>query len=163
QLLGGSHNFKAGIEANVSPYEQDRILPSDLVQLLRNGAPYRVDLYNTPLTFAASTSRQIGFVQDGWSVRDRLTLNLGVRFEASVGWLPEQSGGGGQWFPVTDYPQRDVIHWFVAVPRLGIVWDVNGDKRTSVKATYDRYYNAIDTTMALRANNNTASFQEYDW
>src|SRR5262249_53430894 len=69
----------------------------------------------------------------------------------------------GQWFPQTTYPERDVIHWFAAAPRLGIVWDVTGDKRTSLKASYDRYYNAIDTTMALRANNNTASFQEYDW
>jgi hypothetical protein len=43
------------------------------------------------------------------------------------------------------------------------VWDLKGDKRTSLKMSYNRYYNAIDTTMSLRANNNTASFQEYDW
>ena len=160
---GGSHNFKFGAEANRSPYEQDRILPGDFVHVLRNGLPYRVDLYNTPLEFAANTNRFIAFAQDGWTLRDRVTLNLGVRFEKSVGWLPTQTGGGGQWFPETTYPERDVIHWFVVAPRLGVVWDVTGDKRISLKASYNRYYNAIDTTMALRANNNTASFQEYDW
>jgi hypothetical protein len=163
ELFGGSHNVKVGFEANASPYEQDRILPGDLVQLLRFAQPYRVDLYNTPLTYAANTNRVIAFVQDGWTVHERVTLNLGVRLEKSVGGLPAQSGGGGQWFPVTNYPQRDLIHWFVAAPRLGLVWDVRGDRRTSLKMSYDRYYNAIDTTMALRANNNTASFQEYDW
>src|SRR5262249_4709476 len=61
---GGSHSLKVGFEANRSPYEQDRILPGDLVQVLRNGAPYRVDLYNTPLTFAANTNRIIAFAQD---------------------------------------------------------------------------------------------------
>ena len=162
-LLGGSHNFKAGIEGNISPYEQDRILPGDMIQLLQNGVPYRVDLYNTPLTFTARTSRLIGFVQDGWTMGERVTANLGLRLEKSVGSIPAESGGGGAWFPQVNYPERDVIHWFAVTPRLGVVWDVSGDKRTSVKVSYDRYHNAIDTTMALRANNNTASFQEYDW
>ena len=96
--LGGSHNLKAGIEGNISPYEQDRILPGDMIQLLQNGAPYRVDLYNTPLTFTARTSRLIGFLQDGWTIGDRVTANLGVRFEKSVGSIPAESGGGGAWF-----------------------------------------------------------------
>ena len=115
------------------------------------------------LTFTARTSRLIGFVQDGWTMGERVTANLGLRLEKSVGSIPAESGGGGAWFPQVNYPERDVIHWFAVTPRLGVVWDVSGDKRTSVKVSYDRYHNAIDTTMALRANNNTASFQEYDW
>jgi hypothetical protein len=75
-----------------------------------------------------------------------LTLNLGVRFEAIEGWYPEGSNGGVN-FPKVDYPeQRDVVNFTNVAPRLGMTYDLRGDRRTVLKATYGRYYNQIYTS-----------------
>jgi outer membrane receptor protein involved in Fe transport len=130
----GSHNIKAGFETEFAPLWRQFDLIDDTFHLLRNGQPYRVRLYNTPLLQGRHVSRQAAYVQDEWTLKERFTLNLGGRFEWSEGFTPEQEGGGGRWVPVTHFPeQRNLVNWFEAAPRLGLVWDVQGNQRTSFK------------------------------
>jgi outer membrane receptor protein involved in Fe transport len=162
--LGGTHNFKAGFESLFSPFSWIQGIPGDTTYQLRNGQPYRITLLNTPVTQGTNVTRYAGFIQDEWTLKDRLTLTLGVRFESTEGWQPEQTGGGGQWFPVTVFPEeRDQIKWFNTAPRLGLVWDLQGDRRNSLKLTYGRYYAALFNTNVLAANRNLASGRTYDW
>src|SRR5262249_14498783 len=68
------------------------------------------------------------------------------------------------WFPVTSFSeQRDQISLFTTAARLGAVLDVTGDRRTSIKATYGRYYVGLRNGIVSSTNRNGASFQEWDW
>jgi len=163
QLLGGSHDLRVGGEQEVSPLSVEYTHPTGAVQLLWSDAPYRVRLYNTPAATLGAITRWVAYAQDKWTI-NRFTINAGVRFESSEGWLPEQGGGGNPWFPVTTFPEkRDVIKWFTAVPRLGVVWDVRGNARTSLRASYGRYANALFNQHVAYTNPNGSGYLEYDW
>ena len=71
------------------------------------------------------------FVQDRLSYQ-RFTVNLGLRWSYYDGKIPEQTGGGGRWFPVTTYPEIDPgYNWNTLAPRTGIVWKITAMARTS--------------------------------
>jgi hypothetical protein len=162
-LLGGSHNFKAGVYLENSPFLDLMSFPNgeDFVQLLRGGQPYRIRLYRTPVTTSQNITRRVAFVQDQWTL-SRLTLNLGVRFEGTEGWDGEQSLGGGRWFPRTEFvEQRDLINTFTVAPRLGLVWSLDDQKRTALKASSGRYYDSILVTNVPNAV--AGGTAEYDW
>ena len=61
-------------------------------------------LYNTPLTQETQMRNFAAFVQDRASY-ERVTLNLGLRWSYFDGTIPEQSNGGGKWFPRDDLPR----------------------------------------------------------
>ena len=79
-----------------------------------------------------SIDRYAFFVQDQWTIGDRLTLNLGVRYTNSEGWVPEQVRGGGRWYPRVTFPEtRDVINFGNLSPRLGVAYAMGEEARTS--------------------------------
>jgi outer membrane receptor protein involved in Fe transport len=77
------------------------------------------------------------FVQDSWSILDRITLNLGLRFDTQTLW------GAGDRVALT-FPQQ----WS---PRVGLVWDVTQQGRSKVYASYARYYENVPLDLADRA------------
>ena len=66
---------------------------------------------------------------DSWRLKDRLTLNLGVRFDRYRLFLPAQEHPAGsptaQQFAAVD----NLSDWNVVVPRLGAVYDLTGTGR----------------------------------
>jgi hypothetical protein len=95
------------------------------------------------------------FVQDDWKITPRLTLNAGLRWEATLGgyfpnpdkqsvsryWLPEFYGAGraeGIYFPEGDADcgcKNDLNNF---APRLGVAWKVN--EKTVVRAGAGVYF-----------------------
>jgi outer membrane receptor for ferrienterochelin and colicin len=74
-----------------------------------------------------------GFVNDNWRLSDRLTANVGIRFDKNHG--ADQSG---------NVVAKDSA-WS---PRLGIVWDPNGQGAWNVTATVAKYVAAISNPVA---------------
>ena len=162
---GGSHNLKVGVDYAYVPFAWTRTLPGDMVHRLNAGRAHRIRLYNTPLGFLGlNVTRYAGYVQDEWTLNDRVTLNLGVRLESNEGWAPEQHGGGGRWFPRVDFAEvRDQMKWFNAAPRLGLIWDATGDQMTSVKLSFSRYHVAALSQHVFNGVRNGTSYQEFEW
>ena len=101
--------------------------------------------------------------QDAWTLSNRLTLNLGLRWEpyfgqvlrngAQVGWSHDNFTKGiistqfknappGLLFPGDPgYNNKGMeTRWWNMSPRLGLAWDVSGDGRTAIRSSYAMNY-----------------------
>jgi hypothetical protein len=79
------------------------------------------------------------YLQDQWTIR-RLTLNLGIRFDALNESLEEQNLAAGQFVPARHVAAiKNVPNWRDVSPRFGVAWDVFGTGKTAVKASASRY------------------------
>jgi hypothetical protein len=105
---------------------------------------FRADLPG--LTTPRSLHQQLfaGYVQDDWRIRPNLTLNLGVRYEASS--VPTESDGKISTLLSLTSPvnhlgsplfQNPTLSNFE--PRVGLAWNPNGGERTVVHAGFGMY------------------------
>ena len=78
------------------------------------------------------------FLQDSWSI-NRLTLNLGARWDRYVGTLPEQSAPTNRFIAARSVPETEVLNQNIGVWRAGAAYDLTGNGRTALKASYSRY------------------------
>ena len=96
-------------------------------------------IYNTPAA-GENVENRVGFFgQDSWTIANRLTLNLGVRFDVNRGYLGAISNPAGTWVPARSIPKTDVINQKIGVWRAGMVYDPVGDGKSAFKASYSRY------------------------
>jgi Carboxypeptidase regulatory-like domain/TonB dependent receptor len=154
----GHHVFKAGVDMNFSQYESrsgytgrvaygvfsgPRILAATgqpVVWFDRFRLGYLSGL-DQPVTVAfAQVKGQStvigGFVQDSWSILDKITVNLGIRYDTLA-----LRGDDG----VTRMALNDQIS-----PRVGFVYDPTQQGRSKLYANYGRYFEQIPLEIANR-------------
>jgi outer membrane receptor protein involved in Fe transport len=129
EFIAGSHDFKFGVEFERSPLANRRGFPGGRFYYDLDGEPYIMAMYDG---YAAepTTQRISAFVQDSWTIGDRLTINAGVRTNHVRGNLPDPLGAVYK-------PKLGIA------PRLGLTFDVFGDHSTALKAHYGKYYHGI--------------------
>ncbi|HEV3059478.1 MAG TPA: TonB-dependent receptor [Vicinamibacterales bacterium] len=170
--LGASHQLKTGFE-NWYGWGQDyyNIFQDTRLRYTSsldgsNLKPLEIFEYNTPLTQKSRMRNFAAFVQDR-ATYQRVTLNLGLRYSYFDGNIPAQTGGGGNWFPVTNYPQIDPGYkWSTFAPRTGVVFKLTEDGKNVAKASYSRYYESMYTTEFSSINPNsiqTGGVATYAW
>lgn len=127
-------------------------------------------LLGLPSQFRRTTTNQAqdgigwlysGYAQDEWRASSRLTVNAGVRYEVSLPFVDKNNalnafhpGVQSQVFP--DAPVGLVYPGDPGVPRgtyktdknnfaprLGAVWDPNGDGRTTIRGAWGIFYDAL--------------------
>lgn len=79
------------------------------------------------------------YFQDGWQPTERLSLNLGVRFEKEL--VPSFNAGdvlAGQAIPSIEFGWGKKI-----APRLGGAYDLFGDGKTKIFASYGFFYDRL--------------------
>jgi hypothetical protein len=118
------------------------------------------------------------YVQDSWKVNARLTLNGGLRWEPYLpmehpfGWVTHfdqtefvagkkstiyKNAPAGLTFPGDPgYPGKSTTfaHKAQFAPRLGLVFDPNGDGKMTVRASYGIFYDAPHLFFNTRFANN---------
>ncbi len=170
-FLGASHQLKTGFE-NWWGWGSDgfNIYNDTRLQYRNNAAgvpqPAQILAYNTPLTQKTRMKNFAAFMQDR-ATYSRVTLNLGLRWSYYDGELPEQTGGGGRWFPVATYPAvKTPYAWNTLAPRTGIIWKMTQDGRNVLKAAYSRYFETMYTQEFDAINQNiinTSGVATYQW
>ncbi len=118
-------------------------------RLQRAGRPLRrvferqrrcsVRQFNTPNLFKNEAASSACSCRTAWTVANRLTLNLGLRFDRYVGILPEQSNPAGQFAPARSIERSEPIKQNIGVWRTGAAYDLFGNGQTALKASYSRY------------------------
>ncbi|HEY6929762.1 MAG TPA: TonB-dependent receptor plug domain-containing protein, partial [Thermoanaerobaculia bacterium] len=100
---------------------------------------------------------------------DRLTVNLGVRWDKQYGNNNPSSIQGNPTFPQIlpsiDYPGQDKpFTWNDWQPRFGITYALGSNRNTVFKASYARYAEALGTNTTGQTNpTNVVSYAYYGW
>ena len=155
--LTGSHAFKTGLTYQWYTFRNKNETAIDQIHgarayTFRNQVPISVRIYATPFG-RASDSTTIGmYAQDQWTI-DRLTLNLGLRYDSFTAVAVAQRFAAGYFVGERNFPEvRDVPVWKNLNPRMGAAYDVFGTGRTAVKINWGRYVLGTSST----GNNNVA-------
>ena len=151
----GTHSIKLGTEWYRERLGVTRFQPGNQFYRDRDGLSEDVDIYNTPNRGTNDSKLFSLWATDSWTLNNRLTLNLGLRFDRyTLGW-PEQSINpeieGFPFEPVTTPATTTNILQGLS-PRLGLAWDVRGDGRTVAKAFWGRFYSNPSTGFVDDAN-----------
>ncbi|AUX43559.1 TonB-dependent receptor [Sorangium cellulosum] len=144
----GQHLVKAGIDIEVMRYAHSRGI-SGVVRYAEIGNGSTVtdlrygflsgpdDAVSLPSLDTTSKSITIGgFAQDSWSILDRVTLNVGLRYDAQ---LLYRHGG--------DLAMSLPSQWS---PRLGVIYDPTQAGRAKLFANFARFYQSVPLNMVDR-------------
>jgi hypothetical protein len=164
----GSHHFKVGGEVFRTTATEiwRRAYPGDVLHVLRNGASTAVYLFETPSRSESGLWTYSAYANDSWRVSNRLTLNLGLRFDRYRVFLPEQAHPVGRFNPTSQtFPAIDnLIDWNVLAPRIGVTRDLGGDGKTIAKLSYGQYWLGPGTDLGFNSNPNSNQWWErYTW
>jgi len=165
--LAGQHSWKAGVQFERQEENVDSSAQHPIV-FLNWGQPYEgpagtvMGTYGHYEIISGFTSkygslwdiyrdRWALYLQDSWTIKNRLTLNLGVRAESeyvpSFSNVPEYENV----VPV-DFKFKDKL-----APRIGAVYDVFGDSSLKVFGSYGVYYDVMKLYVA------EGSFGGFQW
>jgi outer membrane receptor protein involved in Fe transport len=103
------------------------------------------------------------YLKDTWQVGNRLTFNLGVRYDQYRVYYKDQDKPASQFAAAQSVDGRDVLKWKKVVPRVGVAYDPFGHGKTVVRATYGQY--GVDPTGAFALDYHPASLitTTYRW
>ena len=116
----GSHAFKVGMTLQEGPAVTDVYTNLDTGLIVRNGAPFQVTVRTTPYTARERLVADLGiYAQDTWTI-NRLTANLGVRWDYLNNKVEAQSASGGRWIGPRSFDElTNVPNYKDIAPRLG--------------------------------------------
>jgi outer membrane receptor protein involved in Fe transport len=146
----GHHVLKAGVDVEMTQYEMTKAFSGkEFYRQSANGnnfQDYRQYSFLTGpdehvlLPYLRTKTKSImagGFVQDSWSVMDKVTLNVGVRYDSQ--FMYDTYGNRGLNLP---------HQWS---PRAGVIYDPTQSGRAKLFANFGRFYQAVPLDMADRA------------
>ena len=157
--MGVGHDFKAGANFINEPHLFITFNSAKgIVQYTHNtndpNGPISTVALNDGNSEANMPMKQFGtYFEDDYRVRDRLTLNLGVRYDVMTGYQIDQSkdpnfvalqnaGASGQLAGIIgleDFGKTPREDYNNIQPRLGLVWDVRGNSRDVIRAGWGIY------------------------
>jgi len=139
--ITGAHSFKVGFGDIFGRTNQRDWDLNSLSYRFNNGVPNQITMRAFPIDYYVDVNHQFGaYAQDRWTI-DRLTLNVGLRYDWFKNSYPAQAIGPAPLAPTRDFrfPDTDGLSLHDLNPKLSAAYDVAGDGRTALKASYNRY------------------------
>jgi len=128
----------------------------------------RLYVWNYPVTPNIGIRYFDLYVADSWTIKRRLTLNLGIRYANDRGFEGESSrvsgtGPGAIVYPAQDYARQDMPTFNTLAPRLRASFDLTGDGRSVIKGGWGRYRAMRQSDDIHMIANNFLGQTVYDW
>ncbi|MGE3957146.1 MAG: carboxypeptidase regulatory-like domain-containing protein [Vicinamibacterales bacterium] len=159
----GTHNVKVGIQDNWGSYRNTRLANGDLRAQFNNGVPFQVTILNTPVDYMDKLKADFGiFAQDSWTLK-RLTVNYGARWELFAHGIPEETSPAGRFVGARTFGPIDMPTWKSIAPRAGIVYDLFGNQKTALKASFGKYMQAGTVGFSQSQNPLLLTTQNVAW
>jgi hypothetical protein len=205
-LLGGSHEIRAGAEIYYGVSDWFIWRENPIVWYFYNGSPWyyrerdgldgphprygdgRIVVQNLGGSDGKNRVKAdniclTAFIQDSFTIANRLTLNLGLRLDQWNGWVPGYDKGAGTplaeaigadtYLPSLGFNPfgamaapdtwNDVIDFTTLSPRLGLVYDLFGDGKTALKLSYSRYRQVIGNASWQAVSPYRQKWYNYYW
>lgn len=143
-FLGGSHDFKFGVQYNQGGGNYTNGY-NDYIYTYGGVPAYGY----TQLPFKQNGQmKNIGaFFDDTFRIGERVTLNLGLRYDHSKASLPSEAVLDAEGNPTSTIVQGidSLFTWNVVSPRVGFSWKLNPTGKSVLKGHYGRYYRGMVT------------------
>jgi carboxypeptidase family protein len=154
----GTHAFKTGVTIEEGVRNTlNRVTGNGVGYVFVNQVPTQINLSGGPW-FQEDNFIDLGiYGQDQWRI-DRLTLNLGLRFDYYYGWIPAQQVPATRFLPERTFAAvKGVPSYKDLNPRVGAAYDLFGTGRTALKLSLGRYLKKFGTTISDQNNPITTS------
>lgn len=153
--LLGKHVVKAGFDADLTGYDQFKAFSGSVfLRESTNGVTWQdfrrygyllgPDTEGSGVVVPQLSQRTYtrsdtvgGFLQDSWTIADRVTLNLGIRYDSQFMY-------GGRGDVALILPNQ-------ISPRLGVIVDPLANGRMKIFGSFARYYEQVPLNMMDRA------------
>ena len=161
----GTHALKTGLTMSWGTNSRTFSSNAQINTLVfNNGAPIAVAVSNGPTTAQQKVKKDLGiFVQDTWT-KDRLTLNLGARFDQFNAEVPAQSAAASTWIGARNFAAiEDVPDWSDWSIRAAGAYDLFGTGKTALKLNAGKYIANQASGYAATFNGMTYATQTRGW
>ena len=125
--------------------------------------PFQIQTANYPVNPVQRLNEGGFYVQDAWRPFSRLTLNIGLRYDSFHTWLPPQSKEASQFSDAGSFPLLETGTWRQWAPRFAGTWDLFGDGKTAVKASFGRFNHTPGDEFNEVYNRNGVVTTTYRW
>ena len=165
-FIQGNHDFKVGVQFNRGHYAGIYSYSGGVAYYDYDGYPYYA-YFQDPYNYGASVSRLGVFVDDSWAIGDRLTINLGLRFDHQSGDIMDVDEIDANRNPTGNTIEGipNAISWSNWSPRVGFVFRLTSDAKTILRATYGHYYEGLylASFFALSPSSQPVRAYWYNW
>ena len=139
--ITGSHAMKFGLQTVQGKYDifgmQGGVEQVNFRVL--NGVPVGLRLFAGPFQSLMDLRGQGLFAQDQWTI-NKLTLNIGARYDKFVGSTPAQTIPAGTFRPAFSVTEQKSLPSFKDVTyRTAAAYDLFGNGKTAIKAGFGKY------------------------
>jgi hypothetical protein len=145
-FLGADHDFKFGGQFVHGATNQFYAYTGGAHYYTYNGAPYYA-YFREPYVYGGEFKNLGMFAEDAVKIKDRLTLNLGVRYDYNKAIsqdVPAYDAAGNK-TGGTVKGLGDLYTWNVLAPRIGFNLKVTSDAKTLLRGQYGRFYQGMFT------------------
>lgn len=136
----GAHNMKFGYQGAFHVDERTAFRNSaNLTYRLNNGIPNLITQELQPYLTRSRVRYDAFYGQDQWTL-GRITLQGALRFDHAWSWFPEQQVGPTNFLPTAlVFEKSDGVNYKNITPRAGVVYDLFGNGKTSLKVNIGKY------------------------
>jgi hypothetical protein len=144
--LGVDHQVRVGTEFERGEHRLPAVIPSGVRYIDSSGSPFQA-VYRSPSIEGGQFNTAAAFISDSITIKDRVTVNAGVRFDHSDAISPDLPALDAEGFETSGTVQGlgKLYTWNVVSPRLGITAKLSSDGRTMLRASYGRFNQGVLT------------------